>query len=138
MTIKYIDYQWAIGGVRKLNTESGRSRRSFKYKWLATPDKGSAWRQDLKWFYWYEQDGQVHLQHKKKIWKVDENHQFYVRQVNTRYREFKVVRSGIEVFKLKYKVKGYWQSQFDPTYDGLDAENDDFFLNFILTIENLY
>ena len=131
MTIKYLSCQWLIGGIRRLNTKTGHSRRCFKFKWLETPDKGSAWRQGLKWFYWYEEDGLLHLQHKKNIWKVDGSHQFHIRQVSKRYREFKVMNLNNEVFRFKYKVKGYWISQFDPTYDSIDAENDDFFLNFI-------
>ena len=36
-----------------------------------------------------------------------------------------------QVFVFKYKVKGYKIKQFDVTYDDIDAQTDDFFLEFV-------
>ncbi len=131
MSVKYLSYHWFIGGVRKLNTLNGKSRRSFKYKWLGTPDKGTAWKQGMKWFYSYEHLGVWYLQHKKHRWVIDSNHQFKVKQLNLKYREFMVFVNERQVFVFKYKVKGYKIKQFDVTYDDIDAQTDDFFLEFV-------
>lgn len=128
MAIKYLNSHWFVGGVSRLSTSTGKSYRSIKYRWPEAPDKGSAWRQGFKRFYQYESQGIRCLQYKKNIWPNDTDHKFQVRQLNRRYRQFRVEYKGGELFKLKYKVKGYWFAQFDPTYDALDAESDDFFL----------
>lgn len=128
MAIKFISYNWAIGGVRRLNTDTGCSSRSFKYSWSQAPDKGWAWKICGKWFYSYEYNGEWYLQHKKMIFEQNGKYDFKVTQLNKRTRKLTIFEQSHLIFEFKYRFKGYWFSKIDPTYDYLDAESDDPFL----------
>lgn len=143
MAIKYISYHWAVGGVRRLNTNTGRSHRSWKHSWEDAPDKGWAIRLGFKWFYHYEHENQWFFQHKARLFQktksiipIGEDHHFSIGRVGKRHRKLTIKQGSDVVFQVTYKFKGYWTSRFDPTYDIWDAEADDPFLNFIDWDEN--
>lgn len=139
MTIKYISNHWATGGVRRLNTKTGRSHRSLKYSWGEAPDKGWAYRLGFKWYFHYQHNDQWYFQNKNIIIPTKDGpdlkgkfkHDFNLEKAGDRHRKFTIKRGDDVVFQLTYKYKGYWASRFDPTYDFIDASNDDPFLHLI-------
>ena len=131
MAIKYISNHWAKGGVRRLDTKTGRSHRTLKYSWEDAPDLGWAIKLGFKWYFHYQHNNQWFFQHQNTVIPNDDDHSFSVEQVSKRRRQLTITQDGNTVFRVTYKFKGYWVSRFDPTYDFMDASSDDPLLDLI-------
>jgi hypothetical protein len=122
---KLISHLWYIGGVKKFDTETGKVSRAFFANRNET-DFGAAWKQNGKWFVFHCDDQSLILQHENKIWRVNSENNVSIK--GDQIREFEIFKNEEKVFSINYKPKGLLQQLIDPTYDGIDAESDDFFL----------
>lgn len=122
---KLLQHFWYIGGVRKLDTETGRVSRVF----FANRDNtefGSVFKQNGQWFAFYGDEESLILQHKNNIWRVNSNHS--VSLTENQINKFEIYKLKKLVFSVEYERSWFLPQFINPTYDAIDAEADDFFL----------
>ena len=123
---KYISHAWYAGGVKEFDTETGAVLNAPNIAWGET-DFGSVWKQNGKWFVFHKDNESLILQYKNNIWRVTSEYTVSLRGYFI-FRNFRIMRNGKLVFSIWYKPKYLFGGLVDPTYDGLDAQSDDFFL----------
>jgi len=123
---KLISHAWFAGGVKEYDTETGIITAKSEREWGST-GFGSVWRQNGKDFAFYRDDESLLLQYKTNKWRVTPDYSVSLRGFYV-LRNFKVKHRGKVVFSIWYKPRGLFFFLVDPTYDGIDAETDDFFL----------
>jgi len=123
---KIVRHYWASGGTYEFNSDTGRLKRvpddTPMHEW------GIAWRQGRKWFVLHNDDEHLILQHKTHVWPITPE---YTVDVNGFWVRRFTIRKGKDlIYSLRYVPKslGLIASFVDPTYDGMDAESDDYFL----------
>ncbi|MBN1663278.1 MAG: hypothetical protein JW943_06730 [Deltaproteobacteria bacterium] len=123
---KCLSHFWWGLGVKEFDTDTGAVADAPHVRLEDTPF-GSLWRQNGKWFAFHNDEHSLILQHKQKIWRVTPDYATSLRYWII-FRNFRIRHQGKRVFSIWYKPKYLFFWLIDPTYDGIDAESDDFFL----------
>ena len=121
----YLKCHWNNGGVRKFDTSTGEVGKKEAAIVQAT-HWGFIWRQKLKWFAIRRDGNHLVFQHKTRVWPLKEPFKFEIS--GWFMRKFSISNSSTLEFSIKYRPSGLIHQFFDPTYDAIDAEKDDFFL----------
>ncbi len=119
-----IQHYWAGGGTRKFDPETGavsmRRHSGEPSVW------GIAWKQRGRWFVlWHDGDSLI-LQRGKLRWRLDNSVSLDV--TGGVRRCFRLRKEGRTEFEFSYWFGGAIWAHFDPAYDALDEETDDFFV----------
>ena len=121
----YLKYYWASGGVRKFNTSTGEVGTKEDDTVQAT-HWGFIWKQKLEWFAIRRDGNHLVFQNKSRVWPLKQPFRFIIS--GSFMRKFSIFNSSKLEFNIKYRPSGLIHQFFDPTYDSIDAESDDFFL----------
>lgn len=121
----YLKHYWHIGGIRKFDTSTGYVGKKEADTVEAT-NWGFVWKQKFNWYAIRRNADNLVFQNKEKIWPLREPFTFKV--TGTIIRKFTIFDGTTRDFEIRYKPSGIVHQFFDPTYDAIDAESDDFFL----------
>lgn len=121
----YLEHHWHSGGILKFDEHTGRVEKATSFVGKK-PEWGSVWKQNAQWFAIWKGKESFIFQHKTNKWPI--KNPYSVKVKGGFIRRFELLESGKIVFGVTYLPKGLLFSLFDPTYDSIDAETDDFFL----------
>ena len=130
----YLKHHWHAGGIREFDTETGAVGEK-QTETVETNHWGFVWRQNSKWFAIRRDGDHLIFQHEKNIWPLTEPFRFQVTGVII--RKFSIVSGTAMEFEIRYKPSNSILQFFDPTYDAIDAESDDFFL-YVCSMRDYY
>ena len=118
-------HHWASGGVVEYDPTSGNV--TARHSEIIEPvGWGSVWKQRGRWFgIWHDGDSLI-FQCSQNRWKLTTEVTFRV--IGRYWRTFQITRNGNVEFQFSYWFRGAFAANFDPTYDRLEEEADDFFL----------
>lgn len=124
--MKNLSYWLSMWWQVSLSEDTGEFRRKFLLGRATSKKNGWAYKSNGKWFAVYRNDDALMFQCDEWVCKVGDLYQCKLtRELG---KSVFILSSGDSVvFRHEYKASS-WVKKFDPTYDELDAENDDFLL----------
>lgn len=123
---KYLRYHWLSRGIRQLETSTGQVTAAPGAT-EAQCDMGAVFRRRGKDYAFHHDDRGWMLQQGSRIWRVRPGTRIRLKQWLL-LRNFSITESGRKTLSTWYGSLSPLLSLFDPTYDRIDAEADDFFL----------
>lgn len=114
--------------IWRVSLDESTAKFHRKFAALSSPKRYTGWayKSNRKWFAVYREDDMLQFRCEEWICAIDEYHSCQL-----------IRRSGQNLFLLKVENKIVFQHEYesrdwakrgDPTYDQIDAEDDDFFL----------
>jgi hypothetical protein len=110
-----------------LDEDSAKFRRKLLLTRSLPAKNGWAVKSNGRWFGVYRKCGELCFQCDAWRCRIEPAYQCLLEQGSTGERVFAISSAGQSVFEHHYRVSS-WARKYDPTYDDIDAQSDDFFL----------